>query len=47
VDTLSTLLKDQSLRLKMGRQGRHVVDSHFSIDVIAPKLATLLQQIGK
>jgi glycosyltransferase involved in cell wall biosynthesis len=47
VDTLSTLLKDQSLRLKMGQQGRQVVESYFSLDVIAPKLATLLQQIGK
>ena len=45
VDTLSNLLNAKSLRLKMGRQGRQVVDAHFSIDVIAPKLAAILQQI--
>ena len=45
VDTLSSLLNDKSLRLKMGQQGQQVVDAHFSIDVIAPKLAAILQQI--
>ena len=46
VDALSTLLNDKSLRLKMGQQGRRVVDSHFSIDVITPKLATILHQFA-
>ena len=45
VDAISCLLTGKSLRLKMGRQGRQIVDSHFSLDVIAPKLAAILQQI--
>lgn len=43
VDTLTALLLDREKSISMGAVGRHIVESHFSRNVIAPQLANLLQ----
>jgi glycosyltransferase involved in cell wall biosynthesis len=45
VTALVDLLKDNNERMKMGITGRHIVKKYFSIDVIAPQLATSLQYL--
>ena len=46
VDTLTTLLSDQDRSACMGLAGRRIIDSYYSLDVIAPRLATLLRSIS-
>ena len=43
VDGLKTLLESKTLRIRLGREGRRVVQSSFSVDVIAPRLARMLR----
>jgi glycosyltransferase involved in cell wall biosynthesis len=43
VQALDLLLRERDLALRLGRAGRAVAESHFSCDVIAPRLARLLR----
>lgn len=43
IDGLTTLLEDSTLRARLGAEGRRVVESSFSIRVVAPKLARSLR----
>lgn len=36
---------DEEVRESMGREGRRVVEKHFSVDVIAPRLAQVLKEL--
>lgn len=45
-EALIELLSNEEKRKKMGRLGRRIVQEHFSIDVIAPKLAGCLREIA-
>lgn len=45
VDSLTTLLLDQDRSAEMGKAGRRIVELHYSRDVIAPRLAELLQSV--
>jgi glycosyltransferase involved in cell wall biosynthesis len=42
VDALEALLVNQELRARMGRAGRAVVELHYSLEVLAPRLAKAL-----
>jgi glycosyltransferase involved in cell wall biosynthesis len=46
VDTLTTLLSDRDRSACMGLTGRRIIDSYYSLDVIAPRLATLLRSVS-
>jgi Glycosyl transferases group 1 len=43
VDALSELLASPELRARMGREGRAVAEQHYSVEVLAPRLAQILQ----
>jgi glycosyltransferase involved in cell wall biosynthesis len=43
VDALEALLTDANLRGRMGEAGRSVVSQHYSVEVLAPRLATILR----
>ncbi len=47
VDALSIVLREQERSRAMGAIGRRIVENHFSRDVIAPRLAMLLQRVGE
>jgi glycosyltransferase involved in cell wall biosynthesis len=38
-DALIGILKDEVMRRSMGMEGRRIVESHFSVNVVAPQLA--------
>ena len=42
VDALLGLLSDSKMRETMGKTGRLIVEKHFSINVIAPRIARSL-----
>ena len=46
VDAIVTLLDSPVLSAEMGKVGRLVIEEHFSLDVIVPKLASLLQEVA-
>ena len=46
VDALLALLDDSALREQMGRVGRAVVETHFSVEAVAPRLADALKRAG-
>lgn len=43
VDALSELLANLELRARMGRAGRAVAEKHYSVEVLAPRLAQILR----
>lgn len=43
VDALSELLANPELRARMGRAGRLAAEQHYSVEVLAPRLAQILQ----
>jgi glycosyltransferase involved in cell wall biosynthesis len=45
-DSLQCLIRDPSLRHRMGRAGRRCVEDHYSIRTQAPRLAALLRNAG-
>jgi len=45
VDALLALVDDARLRTDMGARGRELVTSRYSVDVIAPRLAALLEGV--
>lgn len=45
VDALVTLLADEALRARMGAAGRMFVERHYSVRVLAPRLAGLLHGV--
>ena len=45
IDALITVLSDEEKQKEMGMIGRRVVKEHFSIDVIAPRLAEQLKKV--
>jgi len=45
IKALITILSDERMRREMGAIGRRIVEEHFSIDVIAPRLAEELKKI--
>jgi glycosyltransferase involved in cell wall biosynthesis len=47
VDALTTLLRDQDLSASMGAAGRRIVESYYSLNVIAPRLAALLKSVSE
>lgn len=46
VEALLGLLSDTKVRSNMGMNGRSIVEKHFSIDVIAPRLAQCLRDLA-
>ena len=42
VDSLVSLLESPKLRVSLGMEGRHITEAHFSLEVLAPKLARYL-----
>ena len=44
---LSSLLRDRDLRERLGRAGRHTVESEYSLQVQAPRLAQVLRQAAQ
>ena len=42
LEVLQALLDDKRLRFKMGLEGRRVILEHYSVEVLAPKLAKIL-----
>ena len=42
LEAVQSLLDDERLRFKMGQDGRRVVLEHYSVEVLAPKLAEIL-----
>lgn len=47
VDALTALLRDQDRSVAMGAIGRRIVESHFSSDIVAPQLASLLRHVDQ
>ena len=47
VDVLVALLRDRDRSTRMGMTGRRIVESHYSREVITPRLANLLLGISK
>jgi glycosyltransferase involved in cell wall biosynthesis len=47
VEALLELLSNEELRKRMGRLGRRIVQYHFSLDVIAPRLAECLRKVAR
>jgi glycosyltransferase involved in cell wall biosynthesis len=45
-DALGGLLAERIARQRMGQAGRAIVERHFSTDVLAPRLAALLQGVA-
>jgi len=43
-DYLSMLIKDPSLRIEMGMNGRKTVEAHYSLKANAPKIVNVIQQ---
>jgi len=46
VEALTCLADDAALRRRLGAQGRALVESRYSLQVAAPKLAAWLQELG-
>jgi len=46
-EALITLYKNPTLRKCMGRAGQQIVMSHYSVNVIVPKLAAIFKQISQ
>jgi hypothetical protein len=44
VEALTTLARDGGLRARMGVHARHLVETSYSTQVVAPRLARLLVQ---
>jgi glycosyltransferase involved in cell wall biosynthesis len=44
-EALATLIADADLRRKMGAQARRIAQEHFSIAVLAPKLAAAVRSV--
>jgi glycosyltransferase involved in cell wall biosynthesis len=42
IESLTELLRNESLRSQMGKTGRQVVQDHFSVEVLAPQLARII-----
>jgi len=47
VIALSSLIEDQSLRIKMGQSGRHKVETYYNISESAKKIASILYTLKK
>lgn len=47
VENLGRLIEDPSLRKQIGLQGRRVVEERFSLEHIAPKFVSLLNETGE
>jgi len=45
INALTLLRNDKPLRLQMGREGRKKVEAHYCLQVTAPRLAHLFQQL--
>lgn len=45
VECLDRLLQDPGLRESMGQAGRGVVEEHYSVEVLAPKLGAILRRV--
>lgn len=45
INALTLLRNDKQLRLQMGREGRKKVETHYCLQVTAPRLAHLFQQL--
>ena len=46
VGAIDTLLKDPSLRARMGQNGRELVESSYSVHALAPRFAAILKEIA-
>jgi glycosyltransferase involved in cell wall biosynthesis len=46
IEALTALVRDASLRARMGREGRRRVETTYSMQAVAPRLAGLLAQAG-
>lgn len=46
-DALDRLLEDPSLRWQMGTAGRRVVEEHFSAEVQAPRVGSILKAVAQ
>lgn len=45
VDAVSALLMNQTLSVKMGRIGRHIIETHYAKKIVGPKLASILNNV--
>lgn len=45
IHALQSLINDYALRKRMGQAGRRKVEQHYSLQVIAPRLAALLKKV--
>jgi glycosyltransferase involved in cell wall biosynthesis len=46
MESLETLIKNQSIREEMGKAGRKVVLDHYSMDVIAKQISSILKKVA-
>ena len=46
IESITALLADETLSAEMGREGRRIVDEHYSVDVLAPRLARILTGVA-
>jgi hypothetical protein len=46
VECFETLLENSALRELMGKEGRRVVLDHYSVDILAPRLAQTLTSVA-
>lgn len=47
LDALRRLAEDPALRQKMGAAGRRLVEQHYSLELLKPRLATILQRAAQ